>query len=151
MGQFGIGASTLCQLHARAEGFHRRSPNSDSFYFASRLTLGASGAALNPDTDVVSLKIGTVATSIPAGSFTTDRFSEFAFKGLIDGVNVRASIAPKGSNGYQVKLSGTGASLTDIINPVPLTIGNNANSQSVTATITLPKPLKGLYINPFGQ
>lgn len=127
------------------------SPNTDSFDFASRLTLGTNGAAFNPAADVVSLKIGAVTTTIPAGSFKTDESGAFAFAGLIGGVNVRASLEPEGSYGCKVKMSGTGASVTGVTNPVALTlaVGNNSGNKPVTATITVQEPANGLFINPF--
>lgn len=125
----------------------RTQPNKDSFAFGGQLTLGANGLAFNPATDIVTLKIGTVTTSIPVGAFQPKN-NGFAFKGKIGNVNIGADIQPQGANQYLVGIAGKGASLTGVTNPVSvtLTIGNNTGTKLVDV-----KADPRIYNNPFGQ
>ncbi len=109
-----------------------------SFSFVARLALGAKSKVFDPGAEVVSLKIGAVSLTIPAGSFKPNGRGGFAFNGLIGGVKVLAHIQPKVAKKYQVCIRGRDISLTGLPNPVPVTLalGNNTGTDSVTATFT---------------
>ena len=108
-----------------------------SFDLNSSFTLGAGSNGINPVTEDVTLQIGPYSVTIPAGSFTKNNKGSYVFAGTVGGVAVEFRINPVGGNSYTLQAEGSGANLTGISNPVTvtLTIGDDAGSTQITATI----------------
>jgi hypothetical protein len=96
---------------------------------------------INPLAQPVTFQVGTLALTIPPGSFTgtvtASAFGPFFFTGTINGVSLHAAIAPTGAKRFTFQAGAQNASLTGTKNPVPvtLTIGNNKGTASVKADI----------------
>ncbi|MGH6838939.1 MAG: hypothetical protein ACREDT_09070 [Methylocella sp.] len=118
-----------------------KTANSDSFELRSSFTLGSTSKGINPPAMPVTFQVGTLALTIPPGSFTgsvtSSAFGPFFFAGVINGVSLHAAIAPTGAKRFSFQAGSQNASLTGTVNPVPvtLTIGNNSGTTSVTANI----------------
>jgi len=97
---------------------------------------GSASTGINPVTQPVTLKIGPYSVTLPVGSFHLNPVG-YVYSGVINGTTLAVQIASLGGNQYSLKASGTGANLSGIANPVPvtLTIGNNTGKVSVTAGI----------------
>ena len=111
------------------------SPNTDSFNLDASFTLGSASNGINPPTELVTLRVGTFKTTIPAVSFTGTGFGPFHFHGVIDGVRLEVGILPTGAKRYAFQANAHGADLTGTANPVPVTlaIGDDSGTTSVTA------------------
>jgi hypothetical protein len=143
-------------LAARLEVERRKG----KFELAAVFDLDPASDGIHPLTEDVTLQIGTLSVTIPAGSFRTGadendgkhrddkaghedhdkkgkRQERFEFQGIIDGVSVEMKIIQTGSNRFTFKAEGRGANLSGIVNPVTvgLTIGDDGGSISVTAHI----------------
>ena len=107
---------------------------SSSFDTTGTFTLG-SGGSINPQTQAVTVQVGTYTTTIPAGSFTQNK-QGFAYQGVINGVALQMTINLQSGSTYAVKLQAAGV-VPATTNPVPVsfTIGNNTGSISVNAQI----------------
>lgn len=113
-----------------------------AFEVKGPFSLGATSDGIHPVTEDVTLHIGPVALTIPAGSFRVGEphhkkggpLAQFKFEGVIDGVSLEAKITQTGSNAYEFKAEGQGANLSGVGNPVTvgLTIGNDGGSVAVT-------------------
>ncbi len=105
-------------------------PTKDAFGLGSNITLSSTAPGINPLTDPVTLQAGTFTTTIPPGSFIKHADGSFTFQGLILGVGLGALIKPTGTLRYAFQAKATGANLTGIVNPVPvtLTIGGNTGT-----------------------
>ena len=113
----------------------------------SGFMLSSTAPAINPLTEPVTLQIGTLSTTIPAGSFKKHEHEGedehdhedgfFSFHGVIDGVELGARITPTGTLRYTFDAGAKGANLTGTTNPVQvmLTIGGDSGATSVTAHI----------------
>jgi uncharacterized repeat protein (TIGR03803 family) len=116
-------------------------PNTDAFILKSSFTLGSTSKGINPSAQPVTFQVGTLAMTIPPGSFTgtvtSSAFGPFFFTGTINGVSLHAVIAPTGAKRFSFQAGAQNASFTGTVNPVPvtLTIGNNNGTASVSATI----------------
>lgn len=106
------------------------------FNLNATFTPGAASTGINPVTQPVTLKIGPYSVTFPIGSFHLNPVG-FVYSGVINGATLTVQITSLGGNQYSFKASSTGANLSGIANPVPvtLTIGNNAGTTSVTANI----------------
>jgi len=117
----------------------RRGPaaNDDRFDMKATFTLGASSNGINPLTEAVTLQIGPLSETIPAGSFTRDRHGRFRFTGVIDGVVLDVVIRPTSGGQFQFAVEGSGAELGTAANPVTiaLQIGDDRGSTTVQADI----------------
>ncbi|MGH6841232.1 MAG: choice-of-anchor tandem repeat GloVer-containing protein, partial [Methylocella sp.] len=117
-------------------------PNTDAFEIKSSFTLGSTSKGINPPAEPVTFQVGTLTTTIPAGSFTgtvtSSAFGSFFFTGVINGVSLHAALAPTGANRFSFQAGAQDASLTGTANPVPvtLTVGTNSGATSVTAAIS---------------
>jgi uncharacterized repeat protein (TIGR03803 family) len=111
-------------------------PDTGAFQLVSTFTLGQDSTGVNPLTQPVSFQVGTFSTTIPPGSFQTFG-PAFYYNGTINGVQVDVGIAPLKAGEYTFGATAAKASLTGTANPVPvqLTIGANASTVSVNATI----------------
>jgi probable HAF family extracellular repeat protein len=108
-------------------------PNDDSFNLHSPFTLSSTAPGLHPHSDPVTLQIGTFVITIPPGSFTQQPDGSFFFAGVINGVSLKARIAPTATLQYTFHAKGTGASLTGAMKPVYVTliIGGDSGVTSV--------------------
>jgi hypothetical protein len=114
-------------------------PTSSSFDLNSELTLGASSNGIDPLTEVVKLQVGTYDVTIPVGSFHQlkrgAKQGSWVFSGVINSVSVSIQIVPLGGNSYQFKAEGSPVNLSELSNPVTVTvtIGDDTGSASVYA------------------
>jgi YVTN family beta-propeller protein len=113
-------------------------PNQDAFGLGSNFTLSSTAPAINPVTQPVTLQVGSFATTIPIGSFVTQKNGSFAFNGVIDGVSLEALIKQTGTLRYAFQAKATDANLTGTTNTVyaTLIIGGDSGATSVTAQIS---------------
>jgi hypothetical protein len=123
-------------------------PNTDVFVLKSSFTLGSTSKGINPLAQPVTFQIGTLAVTIPPGSFTgtitSSAFGPFFFTGTINGVSLHAAIAPTGAKRFSFQAGAQNASLTGTVNPVTarVSIGVNSGTASFTATIHRPPASK---------
>ena len=112
---------------------HRHS----ALFMASKFAIGKDGNGINPINEAVTLNVGTVTITIPAGSFHKNRRGLFTFAGQIDDVFILAFITPLGHNRFGFQAAEYGADLSGIKNPVQvqLNIGNDSGITSVNAII----------------
>ncbi len=112
-------------------------PGDDFFEIAADFSLGSNSNGIKPPAEPVTLAIGTFTTTIPPGSFKAEGFGTFAFRGVVNGVNLEALIFPTGNKRYELLAAAQNADLTGIKNPVPvtLTIGDDSGMTSVKAII----------------
>jgi hypothetical protein len=103
-------------------------------------TLAKKSNGINPVTQKVTLKIGTVSVTIPPGSFQQNPYGRFAFQGTINGLSLQVQIVPLGNNIFTIKAEGTGVDLTELTNPVTvvLTIGIDSGTTTLDAQSRLP-------------
>lgn len=118
--------------------------NDDEFTINATLTLGTSSDGIAPLTEAVTIHVGSVSATIPAGSFTfkpakKKQPEQYTFAGIIDGVTLTAKITPLGSNSFEFRAEGIGVELTGTVNPVNvgLILGNDQGSAEVTAAIII--------------
>ncbi len=113
-------------------------PTKDAFGLGSNFTLSSTAPAINPLSEPVTLQVSSFATTIPPGSFKKQQDGSFAFKGVIDGVNLEALIKRTGTLRYAFQAKATGANLTGTVNTVyaTLIIGGDSGATSVTAEIS---------------
>jgi hypothetical protein len=112
-------------------------PNQKEFSINSNFTLGTTSNGINPPTEPVTLKIGSLTITIPAGSFVNAGSpGYFTFVGVIDGVSLNVLIRQTSGNNYIFGVIAKNVSLT-IQNPVSvtLTIGDDSGTTSVNAVI----------------
>lgn len=119
--------------------------NKGSFTLTSSFNLSSiKSDGINPVTEGVTLRVGSFYTFIPPGSFKAlQKPKYFLFQGVIDGVNLAILIKPGVTQyaghilDYGFTAQATGANLTGITNPVPVTliIGNDGGTTSVNASI----------------
>jgi len=108
---------------------------SPSFELKAKFSLGANSDGINPATEAVILRVGTVAILIPPGSFVSNENDSFAFEGAIDDVNLEVQFAPLGNNGFAFHAKGSGASdltSTGKTVAVGLVIGNDTGSTAAS-------------------
>jgi hypothetical protein len=106
------------------------------FDFTEAFTLGPGTNGINPLWDSVTFGVNTFGGTIPTGSFTQSNNGKYTFSGVLNGVNVTATIQQQGSpNNYVFKASGTGVDLSSSPNPVQiqLVIGDDYSYSSVFA------------------
>jgi len=106
--------------HARMKFHEEQGPGHDSFRVAGDFTLDTHSNGIDPLTENVTLEIGSLALTIPGGSFTQTG-PHFNFQGTIDGVAVSFSLRPHGPSRFRFNAEGDGADLS--VTSVPLTVG----------------------------
>jgi hypothetical protein len=105
--------------------------------------LGDSSDGIDPLTEAVTLRLGTVSFTISPGAFHSTAAGAFAFAGVIDGVTLQVTLTPLTRATFEVVAHGAGATLTGIAVPVPvgLTIGDDSGSTTLPiAEIRAQKP-----------
>jgi hypothetical protein len=108
-----------------------------SFEVKGSFALDSGSAAIAPESQPVTLALGTYSVTIPAGSFRKGEERSYEFEGKINGVRLEFQIASAGGNNYKFRVDGEGAILADAFNPVTvqLLIGGNGGTTQVTAEI----------------
>ena len=108
----------------------------NEFEVEGSFTLGASSDGIDPVTEEVTVQVGTLSLTIPAGSFELDD-GEFKFEGVIDGVTLEVEIEPQEDGTLEFEIEGEGADLTGITNPVEvgLAVGDDAGTTAITAEL----------------
>lgn len=112
-------------------------PKFSAFSATENFTLGANSPALDPATQAVTLSIGALAITIPAGSFVKDdlpRTSAYVFRGKLNNVDLYVWLSPTGSpRSYLLFVLGGGYAFKSGLSTVPvvLTIDNNSGSVNV--------------------
>jgi hypothetical protein len=102
------------------------------FNLRSNFTLGATSNGIHPLLETVTIQINNFTLAIPPGSFTQTAPGNFAFSGVVGGLNVNASLVQTGPSSYT--FHGTAnPNLVKTKNPatVTLMIGNDAGTASV--------------------
>lgn len=109
-----------------------------SFSFAASFTLASTAAALTPNTQSMTLTIGGLILTLPAGTLqlTNAKSGQYSYTGTINGVNLAVRLLGKSLGPYSVSVTGTGYNLIGVGNPLPVsfTIGNNKGSANVNPT-----------------
>jgi hypothetical protein len=132
-----IGAFELVQSAAFASFNAKLDIDGRSFRLNSTFTLGAGSSGIDPLTQSVTLKVGTYAATIPAGSFQQmargEQQGSYWFSGVIDGASLWVRIVPLGENGYELKAEGAPVDFSGLQNPVTvsLSIGSTTGTASV--------------------
>lgn len=111
-------------------------PSAGQFDLNGKFTIGSSG--INPITEQVVLQIGSYSVAIPANSFAGTKKGAYVFQGTIAGVPLQIRINSAASGGYTIQAQGSGANLSGLTNPVPvtLTIGDDAGTTQINAQIS---------------
>jgi hypothetical protein len=109
----------------------------EAFEVKGPFTLGEASDGIEPFKEEVSVQIGPFALTIPASAFAEDGEDGFRFEGTIDGIALEVTIALQGDDTFEFKAEGTGADLSGIENPVPVTlpIGDDHGATTVVADI----------------
>jgi hypothetical protein len=114
--------------------------NDDKFEVNARFTLGSGNDGINPLTENVTIEVGNVSKTIPAGSFTRNKQGAFKFDGTVDGTSLTATIKPV-SGGFQVQASGIRTDFTD--SELPLLLGVTIGNDKGTVLLKNAKLLAG--------
>ena len=114
-------------FHARVEIEDER--HEREFEVKGTFTLGAGSDGIHPDTEVVTLEVGTFSATIPAGSFRRHGHGTFKFEGLAGGARLEVKIQARGGKRFEFKAEGKGAQV-GTANPVTvlLAVGDDAGS-----------------------
>src|SRR5262249_46623247 len=128
-------ALPFASLSAKVDVVRGPAANDDRFDINATFALGAGNNGINPVTESVTVQIGPLSTTIPAGSFTRDRFGRFKFSGVTGGVALDVLIRPAASGQFVLTAEGSGAELSTTTNPVTvaLQIGDDRGSTTVRA------------------
>src|SRR3989449_1845312 len=124
---FELAIEPFAAFHARVEIEHERQER--EFEVKGTFTLGAGSDGIHPDTEVVTLEVGTFSATIPAGSFRRHGHGTFKFEGLAGGARLEVKIQARGGKRFEFKAEGKGAQV-GTANPVTvrLAIGDDAGS-----------------------
>jgi len=124
---FELAIEPFAAFHARVEIEHERQER--EFEVKGTFTLGAGSDGIHPDTEVVTLEVGTFSATIPAGSFRRHGHGTFKFEGLAGGARLEVKIQARGGNRFEFKAEGKGAQV-GTANPVTvrLAVGDDAGS-----------------------
>lgn len=124
-------------ISAALEVERSRTSSAMSLEYKMAFTLGAGNNGIAPLTEPVTVQIGSLTFSIPAGSFRVNPKGKFVFAGVFSGVPVEVSITPVGSGRYQLKLEAKRLNVTGLSNSVAtqVSIGNDTGSATVRAKV----------------
>jgi hypothetical protein len=105
----------------------------DELEMKGAFTLGAASNGIDPQAEVVSLQVGSFSTTIPAGSFRSDKKGRFKFEGVVDGVELEVMIRPLDAARFELKAEAEGSIQMGTVSPIPvnLTIGDDAGATVV--------------------
>ena len=104
---------------------------SRKFELKAQFTLGGGSDGISPATQPVTLAVGAVSITIPAGGFKADNKGRFKFEGNV-GTKLEVQIRSLGSKRYELEAEGKGADI-GVVRPVRvhLAIGNDEGDASV--------------------
>jgi 6-phosphogluconolactonase len=124
-GPFSVVVTPLVPFAASSATLTTTTGSPPTFDLNESFTLGANSNGIDPVTEKITLKIGTLSVTIPAGKFTQMPDGTFAFNGTIKGVSYNITIVPLGNNQFQLTAAGTGVDLSKLGKRVTtvLTIG----------------------------
>ncbi|HET9177937.1 MAG TPA: beta-propeller fold lactonase family protein [Terriglobia bacterium] len=95
-----------------------------------------SSIVVNPLTQVVNIQIGTLSTSLPAGSFkfaqNGKNSGSYVFQGTLSNTNLKVLIRPLGQNQFQISVFGKQIDLSGLPTPIAVTVGIGGNSASAS-------------------
>jgi hypothetical protein len=128
-------AVAFASLTAKLDIARGPAANDDRFDINATFALGTTSNGINPLTEAVTVQIGPLSMTIPAGSFTRDRFGRFKFCGVVGGVALDVLIRPAASGQFLRTAEGSGAELSTTTNPVTvaLQIGDDRGTTTVQA------------------
>jgi len=112
-------------------------PKLATFSATETFTLGSGSTGVNPPRQPVTLTLGSLTLSIPAGSFVQDmppRTTSYVYNGTVNGGTLYVSISPtKTANTYQLFALGVGYSVPNGLTtmPVALAVGDNDGHTTV--------------------
>jgi hypothetical protein len=92
------------------------------FEVSGSFTLGTGTAGISPDTQPVTLTLGSFTSTIPAGSFKRHHNGHYGFEGTINGVRLEFEITPVGGNSFKFNVEAHDVNLAASTNPTPLTL-----------------------------
>ncbi|MFM0632630.1 beta-propeller fold lactonase family protein [Paraburkholderia xenovorans] len=114
-------------------------PRSKAFAFDATFTLAATASALTPQTQSMTLTVGGLTLTIPAGSLQQkdSQGKRYFFAGTIN--NTRLTVFLEGTNlgPYRLSVKGEDCDLSGTENPLPiaLTMGNNNGTANVNPDV----------------
>src|SRR6201987_872334 len=85
-----------------------------TFELTDSFTLGVNSNGIDPVTENVTLHIGSLSVTIPAGDFTQMPDGSFAFDGTIKGVTCGITIVPFRNNQFKLTANATGVDLSTL-------------------------------------
>jgi hypothetical protein len=99
-------------------------PGFNDFRVEGSFVLGEGPESIvDPATQEVTLRLGSQAIAIPAGSFEGSNESGYTFAGRVGGIALRASLTPQGAATYSIQVEGQGVPPLADRFPLRLTIG----------------------------
>jgi len=111
--------------------------NERAFKTEGSFLLGPGTNGIAPQTEDVTLQVGTFSATIPAGSFSLDKQGRFEFHGVVDGAALDLSILPREKeNGFEYKARGRHANLWGTSEPVTvrLIVGDDGGKTTSKAS-----------------
>lgn len=108
-----------------------------SFQMNGSFVLGGASNGIFPLTEAVTLQIGNLSLTIPAGSFQLQKNGNYAFSGVVDGVTLNVEIKDLGANEYSFKVEGSSPNALSITNPVTVTLTIGDDTGTVTETVPI--------------
>ena len=144
---WGNSHSTLCEvsgtpfasLSAMTELEFGPRATDDSFEGTAKFELSSESNGIDPLHEDVTLTLGTLSITVPAGSFKTSRqddgMERTSFSGVIDGVRLTVIVYPEGPSHYKISVSGKGANLDGVTMPpaIKLTIGDDYGQSNLNS------------------
>jgi hypothetical protein len=111
-------------------------PGFNDFSVQGSFVLGEGAeSVVDPATQEVTLRLGSQAIVIPAGSFEGSNESGYTFTGRVGGIALRASLTPQGAATYSFQMEGHGVPpLADRL-PLRLTIGPHIGKTPVKTVV----------------
>ncbi len=124
-GPFSVRVTPLVPFAVSSATLSTTTGSPPTFELTDSFTLGVNSNGIDPVTENVTLHIGTLSVTIPAGDFTQMPDGSFAFDGTIKGVSYDITIVPLGNNQFKLTANGTGVDLSTLGTRVAtvLTIG----------------------------
>jgi hypothetical protein len=106
--------------------------NDDQFRVNAAFVLGESSNGINPVTEKVIIRVGSVSKTIPPLSFIKNK-QGFTFDGVVDGTSIKATIMPQ-KNGYMLDATVVGTNFDGSEFPLPLglTVGDDGGTTLLT-------------------
>lgn len=116
-------------------GMNAESGSSPAFHLKSIFQAGPGSGGVHPASQPVFFHLAGYGATIPAGSFTAGGQGDYQFDGTLDGIHVKAVIAPEGENRFGLRVDVQGIAMNNAINPIRflLIIGDNAGATQFNA------------------